>query len=61
MLGGIGKVASILLSKSKYLNGLQCPKYLWLLFNEPERIPAVDAATQYRFDQGHLIGSLGGH
>ncbi len=49
---------SQLLSKSKYLNGLQCPKYLWLLFNEPERIPAVDAATQYRFDQGHLIGEL---
>ena len=58
MLGGIGKVASILLSKSKYLNGLQCPKYLWLLFNEPERIPAVNAATQYRFDQGHLVGEL---
>lgn len=49
---------SQLLSKSKYLNGLQCPKYLWLLFNEPERIPAVDAATQYRFDQGHLVGEL---
>jgi len=49
---------SQLLSKSKYLNGLRCPKYLWLLFNEPERVPAVDAATQYRFDQGHLIGEL---
>ena len=47
-----------LLSKSKYLNGLQCPKYLWLLFNEPERIPKPDTTTQYIFDQGHLVGEL---
>jgi len=47
-----------ILSKTKYLNGLQCPKYLWILFNEPEKIPEVDAATQYIFDQGHLVGEL---
>jgi len=29
-----------------------------MLFNEPEKIPEVDAATQYRFDEGHLIGEL---
>ena len=51
-------MASKLLSKTKYLNGLQCPRYLWILFHEPEKIPAVDAATQYRFDQGHLVGEL---
>jgi len=51
-------MASILLSKSKYLNGLQCLKYLWILFNEPEKVPAIDAATQYIFDQGHLVGEL---
>jgi hypothetical protein len=45
-----------LLSKSKYLTGLQCPKYLWKQIHEPERIPAVDAVTQYTFDQGHLVG-----
>ncbi len=49
---------SILLSKSKYLNGLQCPKYLWIILHEPEKIPEVDAATQYIFDQGHLVGEL---
>ena len=47
-----------LLSKSKYLNGLQCPKYLWIACNEPERIPEPDMATQYIFDQGHLVGEL---
>jgi hypothetical protein len=45
-----------LLSKSKYLTGLQCPKYLWMQIHEPERIPGVDAITQYIFDQGHLVG-----
>jgi len=45
-----------LLSKSKYLIGLQCPKYLWMQIHEPERIPEADAVTQYVFDQGHLVG-----
>jgi hypothetical protein len=47
-----------LLSKSKYLTGLQCPKYLWTQVHEPERIPEVDAVTQYTFDQGHLVGEM---
>jgi len=49
---------SQLLSKSKYLNGLQCLKYLWIQINEPERIPETDPVTQYIFDQGHLVGEL---
>jgi hypothetical protein len=47
-----------LLSKSRYLSGLQCKRYLWLLFNEPERVPEPDAATQQIFDQGHRVGEL---
>ncbi|MFC1994294.1 DUF2779 domain-containing protein [Chloroflexota bacterium] len=47
-----------LLSKSKYLNGLQCPRYLWIACNEPARIPEPDLATQHIFDQGHLVGEL---
>jgi len=45
-----------LLSKSKYLTGLQCPKYLWIQSHQPERIPEADAVTQYTFGQGHLVG-----
>jgi hypothetical protein len=45
-----------LLSKSKYLTGLQCPKILWVQVHKPDRIPAADAVTQYIFDQGHLVG-----
>ena len=47
-----------LLSKSKYLNGLQCSKLLWVALNEPERLPEIAAATQHIFDQGHLVGEL---
>jgi len=49
---------SSLLSKSKYLNGLQCRRYLWIACNDPERIPKPDAVTQYVFDQGHLVSQL---
>ena len=45
-----------LLSKSKYISGLQCPKLLWTLINQPESIPELDIVTQYIFDQGHLVG-----
>ena len=47
-----------LLSKSKYLSGLQCPRLIWTQFHEPEKIPETDPVTQYIFDQGHLVGEL---
>lgn len=47
-----------MLSKSRYLNGLQCPRLLWVASNEPKKIPEPDAATQHIFDQGHLVGAL---
>lgn len=46
----------IILSKSKYMMGLKCPKLLWCAFNAPEMIPPADAETQARFDQGHDVG-----
>ena len=48
----------MLLSKTKYLSGLQCPKLLWMHYHARERIPEFDAATQARFDQGHEVGRL---
>jgi len=53
-----GILGRIMLSKSRYVNGLQCPKLLWIATNEPERIPQPDAAMQHIFDQGHLVGEL---
>ncbi len=46
------------LTKSKFVHGLNCPKYLWLEFNAPERLPLIDEGTQHRFDEGHLIGDF---
>lgn len=51
-------MAARLLTKSRYLNGLQCPKYLWYVFHEPDRIPPTDEATQYTFDQGNEVGEV---
>jgi len=47
-----------LLSKSKYITGLQCPRLIWTQFNEPEKLPETDPVTQHIFDQGHLVGEL---
>ena len=46
------------LSKSKYLNGLQCPRLIWIQIHEPGKIPETDSVTQHVFDQGHLVGEL---
>ena len=46
------------LTKSLYINGLQCPKYLWIKCHEKYRIPRPDEAMQHLFDQGKLIGDL---
>jgi len=47
-----------LLSKSKYLTGLQCPRLIWIQIHEPEKIPETDPVTQHIFNQGHLVGEL---
>lgn len=47
-----------LLTKSKYLNGLQCPKLLWITFNKPELLPEIDTSTQFKFNEGHKVGEL---
>ena len=47
-----------ILSKSKYLQGIQCPKLLWISVNAKERIPEVDEAQQKLFDEGHIVGEF---
>ena len=46
------------ISKSKFLQGLQCPKLIWSAYNAKHLFPAVDDALQAVFDQGHEIGAL---
>src|SRR3990172_4643469 len=51
-------MASKLLTKSKYVNGLQCLKYLWMLFHEPGSVGDPDAATLHTFEKGQEVGEL---
>jgi len=51
-------MANKLLSKSKYIIGLQCLKWLWIEVNDKGRIPKPDAATLHKFKGGHEIGVL---
>ncbi len=47
-----------LLTKSRYVNGLQCAKWIWLSFNKPEELPKVDELAQHRFDEGAKVGEF---
>ena len=47
-----------IISKSKYLAGLQCPKRLWVEYNDRQLIPEADEQTQAIFDQGTEVGTL---
>ena len=38
--------------------GLQCPKYLWMMFHDLDKIPEFDLATEYFIQQGHIVGQL---
>ena len=46
------------LSKTKYLEGLQCPKLLWYEYNRKDDFPEVDVAAQAKMDQGKRVGEL---
>jgi hypothetical protein len=47
-----------LISKSAYMQGLQCSKLLWHRFHEPEAMPKPDALTEAVFDQSRGVGDL---
>ncbi|MDP3990670.1 MAG: DUF2779 domain-containing protein [archaeon] len=47
-----------LLTKSKYIVGLSCPKYLWMMFHDLDKIPAFDPSTEYIMKQGNIVGKL---
>ena len=46
------------LTKSKYLNGLQCHKRLWYEENHPERKPDTSISQRRIFDQSNKVGIL---
>ncbi|MGO9308777.1 MAG: DUF2779 domain-containing protein [Spirochaetia bacterium] len=50
--------APALLSKTRYIQGLQCAKLLWHVYNARQLVPPVDEGTRAIFDQGHEVGLL---
>ena len=52
------RIKMALLTKSKYMAGLSCPKYLWMMFHDMDKIPEKDIATEYVIQQGHIVGQL---
>ena len=53
-----GETLSNYLTKSKYLNGLQCHKRLWYEENHPERKPEITISQRRIFDQSNKVGIL---
>jgi len=47
-----------LLTKSRFLSGLQCHKKLWFEVHEPQKIPKPSPADQFLMDQGIKIGKI---
>ncbi len=52
------KISNQLLTKSKYLIGLECPKYLWLVFNDSAQIKKVETEQLRLFEEGKKVGEL---
>lgn len=50
--------ASNYLTKTRYVNGLACAKWLWLDIHARERLPKADESAQFLMDQGRRIGEL---
>ena len=51
-------ISTPIISKSKYVAGLQCSKRLWIEYNDRTLIPVADASKQRIFDQGKEVGTL---
>src|SRR5258706_326443 len=48
-------ISKRIISKSRYLAGLQCSKLLWNKTHAKDKLPPIDPETQAIFDQGHVI------
>jgi hypothetical protein len=46
------------LSKTNFLCGVQCPKYLWMMLHDSKNIPQPDGAMQFIYEQGRQVGEL---
>ncbi len=54
----MGKFLNILISKTRYVAGLRCPKLFWCKSNRKDLIPPFDATRQAVVDAGTEVGRL---
>jgi hypothetical protein len=46
------------LSKTNFLCGVQCSKYLWMMLHDSKNIPQADDGMQFIYEQGRRVGEL---
>jgi len=44
------------ISKTSYIDGIKCPKFLWYKVHQPSKIPPDTAIDRIRMDDGLLVG-----
>ncbi|MBS3175574.1 DUF2779 domain-containing protein [Candidatus Woesearchaeota archaeon] len=47
-----------MLTKTKYLAGLSCPKYMWMLEHDADKLPELNEVAEHIIKQGHEVGKL---
>ncbi|MFQ5621734.1 MAG: hypothetical protein ACE5FT_07935 [Candidatus Nanoarchaeia archaeon] len=43
-----------LLTKSRFVRGRNCAKYVWIAHNEPDKVPDPDPSAKHRMEQGTI-------
>ena len=49
---------TIFLTKSKYLTGLECPRYLWMLIHNPDKIREKNIVEEFIIEEGNKVGEI---
>ena len=47
----------VIVSKSKFLDGLKCPKLLWYEYNRKNEVPGPDALLKMVMEEGNKVGA----
>ena len=48
----------MLLTKSRYMNGLRCKRHLWMEINQKDKLPEYNETTLYIMNQGNIVGNI---
>lgn len=51
-------MTAVTISKTNFLCGIQCPRYLWMMFHGAKDVPQPDESMQFIYEQGRKVGEL---